>query len=88
MGETMLIFMMVCAEKGIQENVIANEAFQTLTGCTEMSEALNRQDVFNTDGFSSKPLNRFFDCHCRPRRINRSLAGSDIFFRDPEKEYD
>ena len=32
MGETMLIFMMVCAEKGMIEKPVANEAFQTLTG--------------------------------------------------------
>lgn len=86
MGETMLIFMMVCAEKGNLEKPIANEAFQTLTGCLDYAVSLNCQSVYKINGVCVQGQNRFYECHCRPRTIRRSEAGATILFRDPETE--
>ena len=84
MGETMLIFMMVCAEKGNLETPISNEAFQTLTGCLDYAVSLNCQSVYKQNGICLQGQNRFYECHCRPRTIQRSEAGATILFRDPE----
>ena len=86
MGETMLIFMMVCAEKGMLEKPVANEAFQTLTGCLDYAVSLNCQSVYKLNGVCVQGQNRYFECHCRPRTIMRSEAGATILFRDPETE--
>jgi len=86
MGETMLIFMMVCAEKGMIEKPVANEAFQTLTGCLDYAVSLNCQSVYKLNGVCVQGQNRYFECHCRPRTIMRSEAGATILFRDPETE--
>lgn len=88
MGETMLIFMMICAEKGNLEKTIANEAFQTLTGCLDYSVSLNCQSVYKLNGVCVQGQNKFYECHCRPRTIRRSEAGATILFRDPETETD
>lgn len=88
MGETMMIFMMICAEKGMLEKPIANEAFQTLTGCLDYAVSLNCQNVHKLNGICVSGQNRYFECHCRPRTIKRSEAGSTILFRDPEVSED
>jgi len=77
---------MVCAEKGMIEKPVANEAFQTLTGCLDYAVSLNCQSVYKLNGVCVQGQNRYFECHCRPRTIMRSEAGSTILFRDPETE--
>ena len=86
MGETMLIFMMVCAEKGMTSKVISEEAFVTLTGCLDYAVSLNCQSVYKLNGVCVQGQNRYFECHCRPRTIARSAAGNTILFRDPETD--
>ena len=88
MAETMMIFMMMCAERGTSGNVIAEEGFQTLTGCLEYATTINCQNVFTQQGICISGQNRFFECHCRPRTIARRDAGSTIYFRDPVTEKD
>ena len=86
MGETMLIFMMVCAERCMTSKVISEEAFVTLTGCLDYAVSLNCQSVYKLNGVCVQGQNRYFECHCRPRTIRRSEAGATILFRDPETE--